>query len=440
MTKALLTKAEKLRQEQSRARETVIKLNRKDGTEEGLTDEERSELNTAVDRLESIEPEIRSATAAEAAERAQLEEEAAKAGPAGLDPETRERNRLAASARLTNYVVAALSGKAINGPEAELRAALGMGEDAIPMAVADVPYREEQRAKAETRAATEAPDTVGVNMSMLQPFVFASSIASLLGIEIRTVPSGTYTMPRINTAPGGAASPKAKGAAVDSNAAQFVIKSATPKRIGARLTMQLEDVAAVGIDGFESSLRMALQEKLSDSFDDQVINGDDSGANLDGLLNQLGAATGANSESAGVETFDSWAGIAASVIDGLWARSLMQVGMVWNPEAYRQASKVFRGADGPISAASYLMRETAGFVTNKRMPDSASNVASGIAARLGQMGLARAVVPNWGRFAIDDIYSDSDKGIRHFTINAIVGDVILVQPDAYAHLGARVSS
>ena len=57
MTTALLTKAERLRQEQSRNRETVIRLNKKGDTETGLTDEERAELGKAVDRLETIEPE-----------------------------------------------------------------------------------------------------------------------------------------------------------------------------------------------------------------------------------------------------------------------------------------------------------------------------------------------------------------------------------------------
>ena len=58
----LLTKAERLTQEQSRSREKVISLNKKADTEAGVTEEERSELSTHVDRLESIEPEIRAAT------------------------------------------------------------------------------------------------------------------------------------------------------------------------------------------------------------------------------------------------------------------------------------------------------------------------------------------------------------------------------------------
>ena len=179
----LLTKAERLTQEQSRSRESVIALNRKADTEAGLTDEERTELNTNVDRLEGIEPEIRAATTAEAAERAQLEEEARKAGPDdGVTPETRERNELAKKARLGSYLLAAISGRRVDGPEAELRAAFDIGDDAIPMSCLDVEHRE--RMREEHRAITPAPGTKGVSMGMVQPFVFAASIADRLGIEI----------------------------------------------------------------------------------------------------------------------------------------------------------------------------------------------------------------------------------------------------------------
>ena len=435
MTTALLTKAERLRQEQSRNRETVIRLNKKGDTETGLTDEERAELGKAVDRLETIEPENRAATAAEAAERAALEEEAAKAAPQdGLDTETRERNDLAKKARVSTYLLAAISGRRLDGPEAELRAATpGCGDDAIPMAAMDVEHRE--RIAAEKRAVTPAPGTVGLNLGMVQPFVFASSIAAALGIELRDVPTGTYAIPTITTAPSSAA-PKGKGEDADDTAGVLAVASATPKRIPARLTLSLEDVAAVGTESFEAALTQALQAKLSDSLDHQVINGDGAAPNLSGLIAQLAdPAAPAN----GVETFDRWAAIAASVVDGLWAKTLMETASIWNAEAFRLAAGVFRGVDGPVSVASYLQAQTAGFMANARMPAAAGNVATGVAARLGMPGLSRAVVPNWGRITVDDIYSDSGKGQRHVTVSAIVGNLILVQKDAYSQVAARVS-
>ena len=429
----LLTKAERLTQEQSRSREKVISLNKKTDTEAGLTDEERAELNTHVDRLEGIESEIRAATTAEAAERAQLEEEARKAGPDdGVDPETRERNELAKKARLSSYLLAAISGRRVDGPESELRDALSMADDAIPMAALDVPHRE--RLIAEHRAITPAPGTVGVNMGMVQPFVFAASIADRLGIEIRDVPSGNYSIPTITTAPSTAA-PKAKGAAADATAGALTVASATPKRIPARLTLALEDVAAVGTESFEEALRQALQGQLSNELDNQIINGSGTAPNLSGLIHQL---DNPDTPAANAETFERWVAIAASVIDGRWAASLREVASVWPEEAYRQAASVFRGNQSDTPAADYLMERTAAFFCNSRMPDPASNIATGIAARLGQPGITRAVVPSWGRIVVDDIYSSSAEGQRHLTLSVLAGDLLLVQADAYEQLAARV--
>ena len=43
-----------------------------------------------------------------------------------------------------------------------------------------------------------------------------------------------------------------------------------------------------------------------------------------------------------------------------------------------------------------------------------------------------AVCPHWNMISIDDIYSGSASGTRHFTMHVLLlGDVILVQPDAY---------
>ena len=430
----LLTKAERLTQEQSRSREKVIALNRKADTEVGLTDEERAELNTHVDRLESIEPEIRGSVAAEAAERAALEEEARTAGPDdGVSPEVRERNELAKKANLGTYLLAAISGRRVDGPEAELRAAFAIGDDAIPMACMDVDHR--ARLVEEHRAITPSPGTVGISMGMVQPFVFAASIAERLGIEIRDVPSGSYAIPTITTAPSTAA-PKAKGAAADATAGALTVASATPKRIPARLTLALEDVAAVGTESFEEGLRQALQGQLSHQLDNQIINGSGSAPNLSGLIHQL---DNPDAPAASAETFERWVAIAASVIDGLWATMLGEVASVWPEEAYRQAASVFRGNQSDTPAADYLVARTAAFFCNSRMPDPASNIATGIAARLGQPGITRAVVPSWGRLVVDDIYSNSAEGQRHVTVSAIVGDLLLVQADAYEQLAARVA-
>ena len=51
-----------------------------------------------------------------------------------------------------------------------------------------------------------------------------------------------------------------------------------------------------------------------------------------------------------------------------------------------------------------------------------------------------AVVPHWGYLSVDDIYTGAAKGSRRFVISVLVGDVILVQPDAYSQVAFRVST
>ena len=51
-----------------------------------------------------------------------------------------------------------------------------------------------------------------------------------------------------------------------------------------------------------------------------------------------------------------------------------------------------------------------------------------------------AVCPTWGSIGVDDIYSGARKGERYFTLSVLIGDVILVQPDAYTQVAFRVSS
>ena len=420
-------------QEQSKARQQVIALNKLDE----ISEEQRGELSELVDRLESIEPEIRMANVAEAAERAELEAEMRGApNDDGIEPEIRERNEIAKKSQLGNYLVAAIRGQRVHGAEAELRDAFELSDGSIPLACMDVEHREQVDArKAETRALTPAPGTVGVTMDMVQPFVFATSVASLLGVEVRNVPTGTYSVPTISTAPSTAA-PKAKNTAADATAAALTVVSASPKRLPATLTLTLEDIAAVGTETFESGLRAALQGQVANSFDNQVINGDGSAPNLDGFINQL---TDAAAPATGVEDFARWVAIAASMVDGRWAIRLSEVASVWNAAAFVQAASVFRGNNGD-TAATYLNTMTGGFYANSRMPATASNIATGIGARLGQPGIARAVVLSWGRIEVDDIYSGAPSGLRHITLSVIVGDLLLVQPDAYVELKARVST
>ena len=235
----------------------------------------------------------------------------------GMDAEMRERVQLRGRASLTEYIKAALAGRQVSGAEGELRAAAGV--DGIPLELWDTPV--ETRADANTGT----PGTVGVNLAPIQPAVFANSVAPRLGIEMPRV-SYWHLCQSATISTNLTAGAKAKGSARESSAVAFTVSTATPLRVSARLSIAIEDVAAVGQANFESALRENLSLALGDSLDNFALNGvraanatDDAAANPKGIFSALADP---NTAPSAVATFDSYASTHAGGVDGLWASTL----------------------------------------------------------------------------------------------------------------------
>ena len=242
-----MTASQRLQLEQSEVRQKLNGLLAKDT----LTDAERAELEALTKRAQEIEPELRAAIVVEGeAERRALETEP--------DAELRERLELRSRASLTRYLSAALRGKQTDGAEKELQEAAAVS--GVPLELWDV-LPVELRAD----AVSPAPSTVGVNMAPIAPAVFAPSVVPRLGVSMPRVGSGTYAVPAITTSLTAAA--KAKGGAAEATAAALTVQTATPKRISARLSVAIEDAAAVGVGNFESALRQNLSLVLSAELD-----------------------------------------------------------------------------------------------------------------------------------------------------------------------------
>ena len=417
--------------EQSEVRQRISAALGKDE----LSDDERAKMDVDTRRAQQIEVEYRRALVVEGA----VEQRAAETEP---DAEMRERLELRSAASLTQYITAAIAGRGVAGAEAELQAAAGITEG-IPLELFDT---------LETRAdaPTGAPSTVGINLDRIRPAVFANSVLPRLGVEMPRVPSGSYASATISTSM--TAASEAKGGVADSTAAVFTVSSVSPKRISARMSIRIEDIAAVGQANFESALRENLSLVLSDELDKQGLNGTggNSGAELEGLFEALTNPTAAPSA---VSDFDAVAGVFADCIDGLWANTLQDVTVVCGPASYALASKTFQSANnykGEMSAAAYAAANTGGLWTNKRMPNAATfmsvtHIQQAIAYRksrsmMGGAGAMRtAVCPHWNQVSIDDIYSGSAQGERYFTLHVLLGDVIVVQPDAYKQVAFKVA-
>ena len=421
-----MTASQRLLLEQSEKRQKVNDLLGKDT----LEDSERTELEALTKRLQQIEVEYRAALVAEG-------DEEKRALESGETAEHRERLELRSRASVTEYIRAALSGRAVSGAEQELQAAAEVG-DGIPLELWDVPdpeHRQENRAD----ATTGAPATTGVNLSPIQPAVFAQSVLPRLGVAMPRVSSGTYATGTITTSLSAAA--KAKGGAAEASAADFTVSTAVPKRVSARLGVRIEDVASVGVANFESSLRQNLSLVLSDALDNQGLNGNGTAPNLAGLFSRLTDPT----DPTAVAKFDDFVEAFADGIDGLWASRVSEVSIVCGPSTYQLSAKAFRdvggntGHRGSIAFSDYASEHFGGWWTNKRMPDAASNIQQAILYRSGRGGLRTATCPHWGAVSIDDIYSGSASGTRYLTLHVLLGDVLVVQPSAYAQVAFKLA-
>jgi len=422
-----MTKAQEAQLRASEARSALLAAQRGDNPDQ-------AEIDRLAEAVETAEAECRDA----------LREEAETTETPPEDAEVRERLELRDRCRLGRYLSAYIRGAALDGAESEYLAAGAGIAGQIPIDVAGrVP---EVRAD----AATGAPATgSGATLAPIQPYVFAESIAPRLGIEMPVVGSGAYSEATITTALTAGAT--AKGGPRESTAATLTAVTANPRRVSAKLTLEVEDIASIGQDNFEAACRENLGAALSAEYDNQAINGNGTAPNVNGIINQLADPTNPSA----VAAFDDFLAAFSHAIDGLWASMLSEVAIVCNVDAYKLSTRTFRDrvidsteqdevragvSLGDRSFADYASEKTAGWSCNARMPATASDIARGIIFRKGRPQLRTACHPVWAHLTIDDIYSDADTGRRHVVMHALVGDrVLLVQPGAYGLAEFKVS-
>ena len=340
-----------------------------------------------------------------------------------------------------------------DGAESELQAAAGVSGHGIPLELWDVPIeRRDGEGERETRAITPSPGTTGVNLDPIRPAVFANSITPRLGIEMPRVKSGTFASGTITTSQ--SATALAKSAAAVGAAGAITVTAATPKRISARLELTLEDIATVGQANFESILRENLALALSDQLDDQVINGNGTAPNLSGIFQGLTDPTAAPTAVADFDAFvAAFAGGRRRPLVAYHQRGRNR-GRRGNLPLERQhvpRSRV-RHRGRPWRQGILGLRN----VDVRRMVDQHENARPGNIHDRRQRAASHPVpqgqdddgrrrrdahggLSALGIVDIDDIYSGSAQGERFFTMHVLLGDVIIVQPDAYAQVAFQVA-
>ena len=326
----------------------------------------------------------------------------------GPDAEARERLELRGKARVGDFVASALTGRGVTGASAEFADSVGCA-GLMPLELLDAP------GEIETRAVTPGPsaETAVTSTRPTVPFAFSRTDAAALGISMPALPPGESHHVALTTAP--PAGPKAKDAAAASTAAAFSLTKRVPKRITGAFMVRVEDLSL--LPSMENDLRTAISARMADSLDAQVIGGDGSGANLDGLFNQA-TAVGVASDT---ETFTSAIVRLAGLVDGKHANGFGDIRALIGVQTFAKFAAIFANSDkGDISAYDHLMSKLGGLRVSVRAPAVASMGQKAIAV-LGAQGQP-IVVPVWkGVELIVDPYTQAAKGQRIVTAVSLVG-------------------
>ncbi len=426
-----MTNSQKL---EIRASEIRQRLNAISGMDE-LSDDVRAESDTLATEYADVEVRRRAAILAESAEGDRVETHATET----LDAEDRQRIELRGKATLGGFLLARLQGRLPAGELAEYQSACHV-EDGIPL---DLWESDRPAVETHTDAVTPSPAAgsgAGLSIGRILPWIFDGTIAKRLGISVPQVGSGTWSELAISTPL--TAGARAKGAAQSSTAGALTPVSANPRSISARLSIAIEDVAQIGTSKFESAMRANLSGAFADAYDSQCIDGDGEAPNITGLLAQLDDPTAPTD----VVTWDSFLSTVASFTGSKYSETMADLMAIVAPDAYILSTTTFRdqtidkasGAAvslGAESAQKYLQSVLSSWSTATRLPnapatgESGAGISTGIVRRMGRGMTGAAVHPVWNSIAIDDVYSDSASGTRHFTLHTLVGDkVLLVRP------------
>ena len=301
--------------------------------EHQLTPELREEVTILTEQQAKLEGEFRSSMLA-----VQSEQESAVTV---LDTEDRELRQLAKTANIGEVISAVSEQRMATGATAEIQAHYKLNSNQIPVEMLRLERGVEERA-----AATVPSSIADANQAEVVTPIFASGDGAFLGIERPLVGVGVASHPILGT------NPSVKGPYTDSTEAGqtdgvFAAHSLAPERLQANYAYRASDAARFA--GLDSSLRLALNGGLTESLDQQAINGSD------GLLN------GSNLSNNNVTALSSWLQYLDRLlygrVDGRFARAPGDVRILLGTAVYSHLSSLYRANETDETASERLGRK-----------------------------------------------------------------------------------
>ena len=219
---------------------------------EERTDDQKSEIVSLSESLQTLEPELRAALLAEP-EKPEVTTD--------VKPEDHELRALIGTASIGEIVSGALRGKPAVGASKELQDHLGLASNEVPLELLRVPV--------EARAVTTAPGDVGAQQSEIVQPVFADGDSAFLGARETMLQSGDAVFPVLSTRPTIRGPFKASESAGDTTGT-FTADVLEPSRIQAAFSYRRTD--AVRFAGMDQALRMALSSGLREGLDKELVD------------------------------------------------------------------------------------------------------------------------------------------------------------------------
>ena len=165
----------------------------------------------------------------------------------------------------------------------------------------------------------------------------------------------------------------------------------------------------------EEALRASIGEVIAEAVDSQVISGNNSGANLNGLFQQATNVTAATA----VETFQTGVARYAALVDGKYAHGWNDMRAIIGSSTFALYASLFRNGS-PGSLYDYLGSMLGSMRVSDKVPAVSSMAQKNLAVLTG--GNQPIRVPVWRNIRlIRDEYTGAGKGQVKVTVLALVG-------------------
>lgn len=299
---------------------------------------------------------------------------------------------------------------------AELRSAFGLtGDHEIPHELF------------EARAATEAPNTKPIKERPVVPMIYKRTESAYLGIEMPQIGPGVASFPALTT--GTPAGMKAGGGAADSTAAGFTVATSSPKRVTGQFQVRYEDLAV--FPQLEDALRKDIPRSLANEVSAQILTGNGTAPNLNGLFKRL---TDADAEST-KNTAKTFISTVVGSLDGLNGYELSDLRTLVGKATFVAMSGAYFD-NTAVSALVYLKDHTGGVRMSDRIPAVSSDVQSAV-VRIGTESGAAVSGVYGGVQLIRDQYTGAGKGEVTVTALQLLSDLHVLRSGAFKEVSFK---